>query len=779
MLKSLRPLVAVVIFALVAVVLVTMPRAAEIAPAHAANAADFDAGYIISDANFYNGRAMTSANEVQAFLQSKNSGCSSGATCILNYKENTPTMAASAYCDRIEGRSGESAASVIYRVGQACNISQMALIVLLEKEQSLITMAAPSATRFERATGYACPDTAPCNAGFGGFFTQVYYGARAYQYYKEHPAQYRHQANAWNAVLYNPNSSCGSSQVFIRNAATAGLYNYTPYQPNRAALNNLYGVGDTCSAYGNRNFWRLFTDWFGNPTGNLSSVTRSTLVSAQGSSQVWLVDNGHRYPINTKFVSQYTRVLGNPATVTTKELASLTVGAQLDLTLRSGHRIWNIYGGERHEFLSCSHAAEWGFSCDAVPSITNTIIHQFKNQGVIRNIVSWSGGGWWYIKDGVRHQVPEHSDLARLGVTGPHSWMAGNGLQTVDVAAPMVPVGDVIHDRTAGTRYMSTRGGFIEFNAAQAKLSILKNSKWVWAGSADKINGQRLWDRMNYHGSPLVLTDKGLVYTSARQWGDTSLQTTLKAPILWGVPIDSTRVDRGGFLVQQIGSSTVWLIRDGYREQVPSSRLAQMRSQYGEVLRTASDTAIGVRQRPIQRMAMAAPMTVQPVETLVAGDVVRVDEIQQTFVYSDEEGLIEIESSEVLDALGIGEEPRTLTELEALEYERSPQIFSGWLFSCGEETYLASAGLLHAFEPFVATLHFGGDAIPLPSDLCAIVEISENRVSQVLQDDEGELWFIQHGERSAVTDEWLEENGIVAADIIEVPLSLVETFPEV
>jgi len=49
----------------------------------------------------------------------------------------------------------------------------------------------------------------------------------------------------------------------MQNAATAALYNYTPYQPNKAALDNLYGSGNSCSAYGNRNFWRMYNDWFG------------------------------------------------------------------------------------------------------------------------------------------------------------------------------------------------------------------------------------------------------------------------------------------------------------------------------------------------------------------------------------------------------------------------------------------------------------------------------------------------------------------------------------
>src|SRR5690606_17851371 len=67
----------------------------------------------------------------------------------------------------------------------------------------------------------------------------------------------------WRTILYNPNPGCGSSSVFIENNATAALYNYTPYQPNAAAMANYPRVGDGCSSYGNRNFWFLYNNWFG------------------------------------------------------------------------------------------------------------------------------------------------------------------------------------------------------------------------------------------------------------------------------------------------------------------------------------------------------------------------------------------------------------------------------------------------------------------------------------------------------------------------------------
>lgn len=109
-----------------------------------------------------------------------------------------------------------------------------------------------------------CPDNADCNPVFGGFLKQVFYGARSFKRYITNPTEFYYQGWGRTAnVMYNPNAACGTKPVYIENKATFALYTYTPYTPNAAALANLYGSGDSCSAYGNRNFWTLFTDWFG------------------------------------------------------------------------------------------------------------------------------------------------------------------------------------------------------------------------------------------------------------------------------------------------------------------------------------------------------------------------------------------------------------------------------------------------------------------------------------------------------------------------------------
>lgn len=267
----------------------------------AANANDFNPGRIIDDAVFYNSSALD-ASQIQNFLNSRVPNCDTNGTgratefgrgditraqyaasrgwhappytCLKDFRQNTPQMeAASGLCNAISAKSNRSAASIISDVAKACGINPQVLVVLLEKEQSLITDIWPLDGQYRSATGFACPDTAPCNPAYNGFFYQVYHAARQFKVYQAYPNSYNYLAGRENRIYWNPDTArCGSSQVYIENQATAALYIYTPYRPNQAALNNLYGTGDSCSAYGNRNFWRLFTDWFGSTTTSSNTV---------------------------------------------------------------------------------------------------------------------------------------------------------------------------------------------------------------------------------------------------------------------------------------------------------------------------------------------------------------------------------------------------------------------------------------------------------------------------------------------------------------------------
>lgn len=269
--------------------------------AQAANAADFNPGYIISDEVFFNQGAMSEA-QIQAFLVAKVPNCvgGRGAPCLKSWvgpSSDKPGKAG--HCSAIAGRASETASSVIYRVAQACRINPQVLLVTLQKEQGLVTQASPSEGQFKIAMGFGCPDTAPCDTAYYGFFNQIYKAAWQFRQYTYDPKGWRYRIGAI-PVQWHPNSGCGAPVVQIANQATANLYNYTPYQPNAAALANLAGTGDACSSYGNRNFWRFFTDWFGPTTGPVSPFGNVEIVSSGiGAVRVagWAIDPSSRESI--------------------------------------------------------------------------------------------------------------------------------------------------------------------------------------------------------------------------------------------------------------------------------------------------------------------------------------------------------------------------------------------------------------------------------------------------------------------------------------------------
>jgi hypothetical protein len=243
----------------------------------------WDAGNIVSDAVFTNKNSM-SASQIQDFLNTKVPICdTSGLLPASEFGRSDLTHAQYAAlrgwpappypCLREYVDGGLTAAQIIYNVSQQYQINPQVLIVLLQKEQGLVTDTWPLPTQYRSATGYGCPDTAACDSQYYGLTAQLIWSAtmfRAIAYNDQNWSNPYRSGNSWytpyllgnNLIRYNPQVSCGETVVNIQNRSTQALYNYTPYQPNASALNAGYGVGDACGAYGNRNFYLYFTDWF-------------------------------------------------------------------------------------------------------------------------------------------------------------------------------------------------------------------------------------------------------------------------------------------------------------------------------------------------------------------------------------------------------------------------------------------------------------------------------------------------------------------------------------
>ena len=264
--------------------------------------ANFNPGRIIDDSIFTNSSTMTAA-EIQRFLEvSVNGGeCdrykenlygdtyTSPYTCLFELQQNIETgehnyglFEEDGSPTEIEG--GLTAAEIIWQAAQDHQINPQVLLVLLQKEQSLITDNWPWLLQYEKATGYNCPDTAPCSPTTASFYKQIVGAAWQFRQYLDYIDEYWYVVGT-NRILYNPNTACGHQVVDIENKATIALYLYTPYVPNQAALNNFFGYGDACSAYGNRNFWAYFNRWFGPATSD--SAFEDVVETEEEGSKEW------------------------------------------------------------------------------------------------------------------------------------------------------------------------------------------------------------------------------------------------------------------------------------------------------------------------------------------------------------------------------------------------------------------------------------------------------------------------------------------------------------
>jgi hypothetical protein len=399
--------------------------------AHAASSSDWQASDIIDDALFYNNNAM-STQDIQNFLNQKVPTCDTNGTQMYNSTITDAQYAASqgwpgpAYVclkdyyqvprsDQIVSNlstnvtpSGAiSAAQIIKNAADTYGINPQVLLVTIQKESlNLLNDNWPLPSQYISAMGYGCPDTAPCDPQYAGFYNQMMNSARQFQLYKNNPSSYRYKYLQNNTILYNPSTSCGSSTVYISSQATAGLYNYTPYQPNQSAINNLYGNGDSCSSYGNRNFWRTFTDWFGPST---SSHLRYSVIQGPNSSNLYLQTSAGKYYISDSTVMANWGINNLPVQqVTQAYLDSLTSGPLLGSLLKDD---WNNYfiveNGTLHYVRDQSYLALWGINQNsAVQSLG--LVYSLKSGSWAGRFVQDSmqpSGSIWVVDGGKKHLI--------------------------------------------------------------------------------------------------------------------------------------------------------------------------------------------------------------------------------------------------------------------------------------------------------------------------------------------------------------------------------------
>ena len=430
-------------------------------PASAAPpASSFDPGLIISDAVMFDYGAM-SEGDIQAFLDLKITACSATASqpCLNAYTADTHDVAPVANrCDGgITGASAVPASRIIYEVAIACRVNPKVLLVTLQKEQGLVTATSPTATKYRIAMGYGCPDTAACDSTYYGFFNQVYQAAYAFNKYTKSPDQYTAYQPGQRTIGYNPKSSCGSATVTIKSKATGALYFYTPYVPNAAALANLYGTGDSCSSYGNRNFWRYFNDWFGSPVGG-------SFIIDTDDDHTYVLINGARWEIPPSRLALLSTLapLGKSGRVSAAYADSFPfAGTFGNLVIDSTGALFLLDRSRKLSFADCTQAGDFGYPCATAVPMPDDMLAYFPTQGSMGTFVTTTAGAWFVLGGGLRREVLDVASAIQGNVALPpaSAVLLDDTLASVRYAAPVVRPGALVSMRDSASYYFVTSIG--------------------------------------------------------------------------------------------------------------------------------------------------------------------------------------------------------------------------------------------------------------------------------------------------------------------------------
>jgi len=395
-------------------------------------------------------------SQIQSFLNSKVPSCdTNGSQPATEYGRSdlthTQYAAASGWssppytCLRDYSENGLSAAQIIYNTAQQYTINPQVLIVLLQKEQGLVTDSWPLATQYKTATGYGCPDTAACDTQYYGFTNQINWSAKMFHaILTNNSSWYTPYVLGNNYIRWNPADSCGGSTVNIQNRSTQALYNYTPYQPNQAALNAGYGSGDSCGAYGNRNFYLYFTDWFG-------SVVGSPMYKSSDSNSIYYVINNIKYHI-ASFDVFYAYGLQKYSVMTVDDTYLERFSTGVDITSTVGKKeadpsgtIYMFDDGKRYpiDITACSKYPDgstvlktsWALDCfnsSKTLSLPNELVDNNTQQDITLTDVILYNNSAWKVEDGKKHRITDPAFIDVFGGWGKTRWISSVNIPKLD-----------------------------------------------------------------------------------------------------------------------------------------------------------------------------------------------------------------------------------------------------------------------------------------------------------------------------------------------------------
>jgi len=420
----------------------------------AISAAEFNPNHIISDAQMLNSKTMTVDN-IQDFLESHDS-------YLANYKDKD-------FYNKIE-----KASTIIYNASQDYGINPQTLLVMLQKEQSLIENENPSQYNLDWATGWHRPDGSdpddPDLQKRKGFGLQVDGTAGLLEWYFD-----QHDLPGYFLKKAGTTYIIDDREVTPSNKATAALYNYTPH------------------IHGNHNFNTIWNRYFS------KNYLNGSLVQVDGEAGVWLIQKGKRRPFASRsaLITRYDPSLIIP--ISKVDLEKYAVGKEIKFAQYSLLRIptggvYMIDGDYKRPIVSQEAMRALGFNPEEIEDVAISDLNNLKNgipitvksaypTGVL--LQDTKTGAVSYIIDNKKYSIIDPSIIALK---------FPNTIITPDIE------GELAKYKTAG---------FVKFDDGELVSPIENKSVYVIAdGQKRPITSEKVFEAMGYSWENIVSVPK-------------------------------------------------------------------------------------------------------------------------------------------------------------------------------------------------------------------------------------------------------------------------------
>lgn len=246
--------------------------------ASAATAPPFVPESVVAD-DVFRASSSLSAADIQAFLE--------------RYTGVLDTTTAPRHADG----TLQPVSLLIWEVAQEFNVNPKVLLVMLQKEQSLITKLAPTQYALDWAFGFGCPDGVPVESrdlAYKGLGNQIWYAARALDAYAEttwKPGLKRTICTNCVIAPYTYNT-----EFVAANLATYKLYVYTPH--SHGPSSGIYG--------GNYLFWTTYWKFFDEgPLANPAVKPVYRFYNNKNGSHFYTASEAERYSVTRTLSAVY------------------------------------------------------------------------------------------------------------------------------------------------------------------------------------------------------------------------------------------------------------------------------------------------------------------------------------------------------------------------------------------------------------------------------------------------------------------------------------------